>query len=267
MNRFLSVIAVCVLLAGCATPAMDERPAHALPEQLQPFSNSGADGLPSGWVPLVILRNRSPTQYQLVQEERRMVLHARADGSSSALMHDLRLDIVRQPWLRWQWKIKGLASSIGRGEWERPSPVRIILGFEGDKESLPFSDQILFETAKVVTGHDFPYATLMYVWGESAAPGTILDSRHSRRIKLVVAESGDDGIGTWRQFSRNVVEDFYRAFGEQPGRLIGIGVLTDADELEQGVEAWYGDIVLSHEPWAAAEAPELPASSASNSAK
>jgi hypothetical protein len=42
--------------------------------------------------------------------------------------------------------------------------------------------------------------------------------------------------------SRNAVEDFRRAFGEDPGRLTGVAVLTDTDNTGEKAEAWYGDL-------------------------
>jgi hypothetical protein len=59
-----------------------------------------------------------------------------------------------------------------------------------------------------------------------------------------VVESGTDGLGKWRTFERNIVEDFERAYGEKPGRLIGVGILTDSDYTGETVETWYGDIRL-----------------------
>jgi hypothetical protein len=38
--------------------------------------------------------------------------------------------------------------------------------------------------------------------------------------------------------------DFQRAFGEEPGMLVGIGLLTDTDNTATKVQAWYGDIVV-----------------------
>ena len=43
---------------------------------------------------------------------------------------------------------------------------------------------------------------------------------------------------------RNAFDDFRKAFGEEPGMLIGVGVLTDTDNTGESVEAWYGDIRL-----------------------
>jgi hypothetical protein len=161
------------------------------------------------------------------------------------MMYKLSLDPEKRPWITWQWKIAELLESADNTQRAtEDSPVRIILGFDGDKEALPFTDQILFETAKLVTGHDFPYATLMYIWENRLPIGTVIPSTHSARIKMMVAASGSQGIGQWQQFSRNIVDDYEKAFGEKPGRLIGIGVLTDTDNTGETVDAWYGDIRL-----------------------
>ena len=192
----------------------------------------------------MILRNRKETAYRLTEDDGTVVLHAFASGSSSALMHSLSAAPVGRASLSWRWKVKSTPMK-GASPAERGSPVRIVLGFDGDKDSLPFSDQILFETAKLITGHDFPYATLMYVWSEDLPVGTVVPSRHGGRIRMIVVESGQQGIGGWRSFSRDIAADFERAFGESPGRLLGVGVLTDDDGSAAPTEAWYGDIVLA----------------------
>jgi hypothetical protein len=59
---------------------------------------------------------------------------------------------------------------------------------------------------------------------------------------MVVASSGASGVGAWQTLSRNVVEDYKRAFGEEPGKLTGVAVLTDTDNTGEKTESWYGDI-------------------------
>lgn len=249
MHRLLFPIAFTLLMTGCAHKPQAPALASAVgaPPGLTPFSSLRAGGQPSGWTPLHILRSRKPTDYMLVPEEAGVVLQAHAEDASSALMHDLDVDPTQQPWLQWTWKIKAATLDGISSPAERGSPVRIVLGFDGDKDALPFAEQIKFETAKLVTGHDFPYATLMYVWAENMAPGTVVHSRHSSRIRMVVADSGIAGVGAWRQFARNIVEDFERAFGEPPGRLMGVGVLTDSNLESESTQAWYGDISLMRE--------------------
>ena len=253
MNRLIFLLVLLLSVTGCAlqSPVEEQHgPASsAAPgESITPFSSNPASGLPQGWEPLIILRTKKQTQYRLISKDNMTVLHARADKSSSGLMQRVDIDPTEQAWLHWDWKIRNLVKSADNTKRAtEDSPVRIILGFDGDKESLPFADQILFETAKMVTGHDFPYATLMYIWENNAPVGTVISSGHSNRIKMMVAAQGADGIGEWRNFARNIVQDFEKAFGEKPGKLIGVGVLTDTDNTGETVEAWYGDIRLERE--------------------
>ncbi|HJV72937.1 MAG TPA: DUF3047 domain-containing protein [Noviherbaspirillum sp.] len=253
MNRLIISLVLLLSATGCALQSkVDEQGAAASLESpgetITPFSSSPAAGLPHGWEPLIILRTKKQTQYRLISKDNVTVLHARADKSSSGLMQRVDIDPTEQAWLHWDWKIRNLVKTADNTKRAtEDSPVRIILGFDGDKESLPFADQILFETAKMVTGHDFPYATLMYIWENNAPVGTVISSGHSSRIKMMVAAQGAEGIGEWRNFARNIVQDFEKAFGEKPGRLIGVGVLTDTDNTGETVEAWYGDIRLQRE--------------------
>ncbi|HYD96734.1 MAG TPA: DUF3047 domain-containing protein [Noviherbaspirillum sp.] len=256
MIRFAVSFALLLTLAGCATqqdpqPQKPSASASSLNTRLSVFSRYPAGGLPDGWEPMILLRNKQRTEYQLVRDADTTVLHARAESASSGLMLKVDVQPQQQPWLRWSWKINSLVKSADNTKRAtEDSPVRIILGFDGDKDTMPFADQILFETARVMTGYDFPYATLMYIWENNAPVGTVIPSTYTSRIKMMVAESGSEALGDWRDFTRNIAEDYEKAFGEKPGRLIGIGVLTDTDNTGETAEAWYGDIQLLQERFA-----------------
>jgi hypothetical protein len=257
MNRLFLSAFLTLSLAACApvtTKKNTEIPhtdaAVAANDSVTPFSSSRVgEKMPGKWEPLIILRTKKPTRYSLVSEGGTTVLHAYAAESSSGLMHRVDIDPVTQPWLHWKWKVGSSVETFDPAKQEtEDSPARIILGFDGDKGTLPFADQVLFETAKVITGHDFPYATLMYIWDKNAPIGTILTSHRSSRIKMLVVANSRSGVGQWQSFKRNFAEDFEKAYGEKPGKLIGVGVLTDTDNLDQTVEAWYGDIQLQSKP-------------------
>ncbi|WP_254558855.1 DUF3047 domain-containing protein, partial [Salmonella enterica] len=72
------------------------------------FSANPPEGLPAGWEPLVFTRKKIPTEYRLVQDNGRSVLHAFADRASSGLRHPVDIDINKKPWLTWSWKAAGL---------------------------------------------------------------------------------------------------------------------------------------------------------------
>jgi hypothetical protein len=254
MKRLFSLVLSVLILAGCAQVPKNGAQSHSETtlkgdKFIARFSNSPEGGLPDKWEPLVIHRNKKPTHYKLVKENNRTVLHAHSNGASSGLMQHVSIDPAGQSWLTWQWRIGNLIESADNYERHaEDSPARIILGFDGDKDSMPFADQILFETAKVIAGHDFPYATLMYVWENKAPVGTVIASTRTSRVKMIVAASGAEGVGQWRDFTRNIAEDFEMAFGEKPGRLVGVGIMTDTDNTGETVDAWYGDLRLLKKP-------------------
>jgi hypothetical protein len=248
LSRAMAMTAAVGLAACVHTPPRSaaEKPTS---EKIPAFSGGVPGRLPAGWEPFKLLRTKKSTEYDLIAGPGHTVLHAKAVKSSSALLHPLNIDPNKAPWLKWSWKTAALietADNFHRATDD--SPTRIILAFDGDKSRLSALDQVMFDMAKLITGREAPYATLMYIWENKAAVGTVVPNTRTGRIQSVVVESGAAGVGQWRRYSRNIVDDYRKAFNEDPGRLIGIGVLTDTDNTGETVEAWYGDIQLVDRP-------------------
>jgi hypothetical protein len=51
-------------------------------------------------------------------------------------------------------------------------------------------------------------------------------------------------LGKWIEETRNVAEDYRRLFGEEPGRVVSVGIMTEADDGDRALEAYYGDIAF-----------------------
>ncbi|MGE5523958.1 MAG: DUF3047 domain-containing protein [Rhodospirillaceae bacterium] len=236
------------LLAGCAVAPVADHPAPpavTLPYVRHFSANVPGDRVPDGWRPWTLSRYKKPTQYRLVDYDGRTVVKASADASASGLVHPLKLDVRRYPMLTWQWKVTAL---IGKADNTRKStedsPVRVVVSFAGDIEKLPLDDRIFYDNIRLITGQQLPYATLMYIWENRAARDSIIPNLHTSRIKMVVAESGREKVGAWQQVTRNVYEDYRRAFGEEPGAVTAIAIMTDTDNTGENVHAYYGDITF-----------------------
>ena len=245
--RALSFVPV-LLLAACVTPPPE---GHAWPD-IQPFSqNAPGDGPPRGWQPWIINRAKRPTVYRLVTDAAtgEVVLRAVAEHSASGL--SLRLDVTpaERPIVAWRWRVVDLISAAdNQDRYSEDAPARLMLFFDGDKEKLPVRERMLMETAHLLTGQELPFATLMYVWENRFAPGTVLPNAYTHQVKMIVVGTGRDRIGTWKSFERNYVDDYRRVFGSAPGRLVGVGIMTDTDNTGESVEAFYGDIALRRAP-------------------
>jgi hypothetical protein len=186
-------------------------------------------------------RLKGLTEYQLVQDGDATVLKGRARASASGLLHDIDLDLRDQPILSWRWKVMDLAPTEDSPD---DSPVRVLVNFAGDLGKLPFSDRIFYDQFRLLTGQQLPYAGVMYVWGSKTPAGEEVRNKYTSRIRMIAVESGRDKLGRWLEESRNVKEDFRRLFGEEPGKVVSVGIMTEAEVSDRALEAYYGDIVF-----------------------
>lgn len=232
-------------LAGCATrrPAS---PALQRSVQIAPFSASPADGgLPQGWAPYVLRRDKPPTRYATVRNEGRTVLQAQADSASTGLHCAVDINPAAAPWVQWRWRVDQLieGASVADDALD-DSPARLVFAFGGNVQRLTMRERWFFEQVEFFTGKRLPYATLMYVWDPVLPVGTLVSNPRTARIRYLVAESGRQRLGQWVGYRRHLVDDYLRAFGEAPGHVREVGVLTDTDDLRASCTVLYGDIAL-----------------------
>jgi Protein of unknown function (DUF3047) len=231
------------LLSSCKQMPPAPPPA---PQQVAPFSAGQPGGAyPGGWHALGFSRFRKETHYALVDDCGTTVVEARADGSSSGLIQVVDIDPRKYPWLIWRWRVPERLPVVDNTRREGDdAPARIDISFDGDFKNLQFGDRLWARQVKALTGMDLPYATLEYVWGDGAPPETTIINTWTERIRMVIVESGAERAGEWVTEKRNVYEDYRRVFGEEPGKITTIGIITDTDATKQKAEAYYGDIAL-----------------------
>lgn len=206
-------------------------------------------GPPADWESIELAPGKNPTEYQLIDDAGTVVLRARAQAAASALGYATNFDIRAAPVIEWRWKVSRLIASADNALAAlEDAPARIVLEFDGDKTRLPWRERAFLGVARQLANRELPYATLMYIWAPRAPVGTLIANPRTRRVQMIVAASGREGLGRWHSLRRDVLADFRRAFGEEPGRMIAVGVLTDTDNTGEYAESWYGDIRFVDEP-------------------
>jgi hypothetical protein len=215
-------------------------------ENVEKFSNLNEDGkLPKAWQIWRVTPQKNKTQYTLKNYQGRTVLHASADVAASGLVLPLTPRPAAQKVLSWEWKATSMiADADNQVSSKDDAPLRIMVAFDGDKTKLPLKDQMIFEMAKIISGHDMPYATLMYVWSSDIPVETVINNSRTSRVKMIVVNSGSDQLGVWQKHQRDLSEDYQSAFNSPPGKIIGLGLMTDSDNTKTKVNAIYGDIEL-----------------------
>jgi hypothetical protein len=151
-------------LSSCATIDVAEKKVPPA-ENVEKFSNLNEDGkLPKAWQIWRVTPQKNKTQYTLKNYQGRTVLHASADVAASGLVLPLKPRPAAQQVLSWEWKAMNLIADADNQESSKDdAPLRIVVAFDGDKTKLPLKDQMIFEMAKIISGHDMPDVCLV-VW-------------------------------------------------------------------------------------------------------
>lgn len=194
---------------------------------------------------VVTLPGKAQTEFKLERQGQRLAMRAHAQSSASMLHQTLRVPADRLGRLQFEWQAEGLIDQADMAERDsEDSPVRLILAFEGDRNRFSAKNAMLSDLTEALTGEPLPYATLMYVWCNRRPVESVIVNPRTDRVRKLVVESGADHVKQWRVYQRDVRADFVKAFGEDPGALVGMAIMSDTDNTRSSVKAWYGNIRL-----------------------
>lgn len=208
MNRLLALL----LLLALAVPAA------AQPLMVDDFEH----GLGPEWV---VKSFKGETTYRVVTDHGNRVLHADSRAAASGLVKTIDLDPREFPILSWRWKVAG---TIARGD-----------------ERTKAGDDYAARVYVIFPHWFFPKTrTLNYIWANRLPQGEFLPNAFTGNAMMIAVQSGPDNAGQWQSERRNIVDDYRRAFGEEPPRIGAVAIMTDTDNTGAAAMAWYDDLLL-----------------------
>lgn len=150
-------------------------------------------------------------------------LRAESSASASGLFHKVAYDAAAEPILTWTWKVdniivKGDPRTKGGDDY----PARIYVVFPS----------LLFWKTKA----------LNYVWATNLPEGTAIPNSFTGNAMMVAVENGPAHVGQWRNYRRNIYQDFRKFFGNEPPPVGAIAIMTDTDNTGEKASACYGAI-------------------------
>lgn len=200
----------------------------------------------AGWRHQPLSKLKRDTHYSVVAEgERKAVLRASADGSASSYVAALTPAMRTPMTLSWEWKTAALVPGAdNRDKSREDAPLRVMVSFDGDVSTLPEDERKHLARAKILSGQEVPFATLMYIWTDQVAVGTVIPSAHTSQVKMLAVASGPGGLGSWQTVQRKLADDYRLAFGTDPGAVLGVAVMTDTDNTGAKAVGEYSNIRL-----------------------
>jgi len=218
--------------------------------EVGPFSKATTDAVfPEGWVPLNLGGAELKTQYSLVKDAAGWVVRADSHNAASAMFYPIKIDLKKTPIVEWRWKIKNI---LKQGDATRRDgddyPARFYIFFDYDPSRLSWFEKLSYEAYYKLYGAYPPLAALNYLWANKLPVGTLVPNIYSDRVQMYALQSGEQHAGKWMVQTRNIYEDYLRAFGEEPPAVLGVAIMTDTDNTGEQATAFYGDIRLLPSP-------------------
>jgi hypothetical protein len=200
------------------------------------------------WDPLTFRSIERHTHYSTSLQEQRTVLRVEASSSASAIVYEETFNVYEWPIVSWTWRAESVHATGDAATKDGDDyPVRLYVLFEYAPERLTFGQKLQYNTVKLLYGRYPPHATLNYIYANKVHSRRIIPNAFTDRAMMIVVDAGTRDIGTWREHTRNIVEDYRDAFGTDPPETATIAIMGDADNTEGESIAFVDWVQLSKE--------------------
>ena len=242
--KFLESGMALLLGAAMASAALAADDQH-----IAAFSAAALGEPPAAWK-FATLPRKEPTKFSVVELGGARVLKVEAEDSYGNLVHGLHVQLSERSTLSWRWRVDKLVEEADLKQRSGDdSPAKLCLFFAFDTSKLPLGERTKLSMAQSLTGQDVPGETLCYVWDNKLPADTGITNAFTKRIRMIVLETGSAKLGQWVTERRNVVVDYQRLFGDESGgkvpEVIGVAISADADNTHGRALAYFGDVTLA----------------------
>lgn len=171
---------------------------------------------------------KGETRYQLQALDGVVVLKADSQGAASGLFKAQHIDLEQTPFLNWSWRItnplQGLNEQSKAGD---DYAARIYVVVKGG---------LAFWQTKAIN----------YVWASNTAKDKVWPNAFAGDHAMMMAQRGPEALlNVWYSEKRNVKNDLQKLFGKDLRTIDAVALMTDTDNSNQQVSAFYGDIWFS----------------------
>lgn len=169
------------------------------------------------------------THYQVININNQYVLQATSQGTASALVKEVDIDLNKTPYMNWSWKVESILSNV--------------------QETQKSGDDYAARVYVVISGGFFFWQTraISYTWASSQPKDSDWPNAFTDKATVVAVESGTDRVGEWAIEKRNILKDVTNLLGIEASRINAVAIMTDTDNSRQSAIAYYGDIFFTAE--------------------
>ena len=212
-----SVSRTCILLTAALVGASQTAHADAIP-----FGPSLAG---QGWKTLTF-SGLKPVSYS-AQGSGSVAI--RAEGAASVIWKELDSALWNNRTARWRWKVEESVPATNlavKGADDRAIALYFVFAKDEASAQRAKGSASLSSAMWWSSG-----SALVYVWGGSAPRGSVVASPHMGSSgKLLIRQPGGMINSAFIAETADLAADFRRAYGRDPGPLVGIAISSDSDD-------------------------------------
>jgi len=219
MASKITIITVIIIASCLSAFALDKRV----------FFSEGFNNL-DNWEPLLFKKIDKHTRYSIVKEGEQSYVRAESDSSATGMVYKHEFNIYDYSNLKWRWKVTNIYES-GNAETKEGDdyPVRMYVMFKYDPDKASFGRRLKYGLAKKMYGSYPPHSTLNYIWANREHEKIILTNSYAKEARMIILQTGIENTGKWIDQKVNILEDYRRAFGEDPPQIASIAIMNDSD--------------------------------------
>jgi len=178
----------------------------------------------------------------------RGILRTSSNNSASGIIYQETFNPYETPIIKWKWRIENIYekgdSKIKSGD---DFPLRIYITFRYDPETASFNKRIKYLVVKKLYGEYPPHSALNYVWDSKNTIGEVVINPYVSSSREILIQAGRENLMKWIEEERNILEDYYRAFGEYPPKEASIAIMNDSDNTGESAKSYLDYIYILKE--------------------
>ena len=183
-----------------------------------------------------------------VYETKDSTLVAKSDASASGVTFKKKYDIYKYPVIKFKWKVDNVfAKGNAKVKSGDDYPIRIYVNFAYNPDKASFTEGILYSVAKKFYGEYPPHSAMNYIWANKKGLKGAVNNAYTSKVKMIALDEGVEKVGQWVEHTVNVLEDYKKAFGEKPPKMVSLAIMNDSDNTQEKATSYMDFIEISSE--------------------
>lgn len=197
---------------------------------------------PSNWQEVRLGDQIKPNEFEFLQIDDQAALRVESNASMSMMASTIEVDLSQTPVLCWRWRVSRVLQTADMTTKAGDDyAARLYLNLSVDPLSQTFGERLQLRLARAIWGDQLPDAAINYVWDNRQPVGSVMANAYTDRVKMVVMDSGPQGVGQWQAHGRDVARDIETLFNGT-AHPVQIALAADTDNTGEAVLTEFADL-------------------------